>query len=243
MIRSFLRHDSSHRGRRTHAGFTVIEVVLGLGIFAVMGMSVIMIYTNAVRIDGESRRLSDLSMESYWTLAALEEDFQNSAAYRYDTQGQDEIQPVFDGEENSIRMLVEGPQSLQWVSYRLVTPEEGSVHKTVLGQRLSSNTDQVLSERSTAEGTLQILTRLTADFKGRPLVEKDPVASEILTKRIAGFKFLYAVKTDGGLSWKEEWHKPEPPAAVRVMLKLGDGSSRDVLEFSRDILVSSAGQE
>jgi type II secretory pathway component PulJ len=224
------------------AGFTVIEMVLGLGIFAVMAASVFLIYTNAVRIDRESRRLSDLSMESYWTLSSIAEDLESSVAYRYGSEGED--RPVFDGNGDSLRILVEGERSLQWVSYGLADQADGTVRKTILGRRSTRNVDQVLSEHST-EGALEVLTRVTSDFKGRPLTDKDPVAAEILTSRIdaGGLKFLYGVNGSDGLSWKTEWHKPEPPAAVRVIVRLTDQSSRNVLEVSRDILVSSARQE
>lgn len=225
---------------RNRTGFTLLETILGLGIFAVMASCVFLIYTNAVRIDYESRRLSDLSMESYWTLSSIAEDLESSAAYRYGTEGEDH--PVFDGNADSLRILVEGERSLQWVSYALADQHKGTVRKTVLGRRLKKNEDQVLSERST-QGALEVLTRVTSEFKGRPLTEKDPLAAEVLTKRIDGLTFLYGVKTESGLSWQKEWRKPEPPAAVRVVLRLADESSRDVLEFSRDILVSSARQE
>lgn len=225
---------------KNRAGFTLLETILGLGIFAVMASSVFLIYTNAVRIDNESRRLSDLSMESYWTLSSIAEDLESSAAYRYGTEGEDH--PVFDGNESTLRILVEGERSLEWVTYGLADRKDGTVRKTVLGRRLKKNEDQVLNERST-QGALEVLTRVTSDFKGRPLTEKDPLAAEVLTKRIDGLTFLYGVKNEGGLSWQKEWHKPEPPVAVRVILRLADDASRNVLEVSRDILVSSARQE
>lgn len=225
---------------KNRAGFTLLETILGLGIFAVMASSVFLIYTNAVRIDNESRRLSDLSMESYWTLSSIAEDLESSAAYRYGTEGEDH--PVFDGNTASLRFLIEGDRYLEWVTYGLAERNNGTVRKTVLGRLLKKNEDQVLNERST-QGALEVLTRVTSEFKGRPQTEKDPLSAEVLTKRIDGLTFLYGVKNEGGLSWQKEWHKPEPPVAVRVILRLADEASRNVMEVSHDILVSSARQE
>lgn len=226
------------KGQR-RAGFSVIELILGLGIFAVMASSVYMIYANAVRIDAQSRRLGDLSSESYWVLKSFEEDVQNMVAYRYHKEGTDEDRLAFVGEEGSLAFVTEGDDALQWVSYRLEPQASGTVHQTILGRHQRKNEDMVLEEQST-ERRPEILTRRTAPFNGLPPEDTDPLSSEILTKNVAGqgMKFFYAGSADkSGFSWRSQWKELGPPAAVRVVLRVVDESTSQVLELTKDILV------
>ena len=221
------------------AGFSVIELILGLSIFAVMASSVYMIYANAVRIDAQSRRLGDLSSESYWVLKAFEEDVENMVAYRYRKEGTDEQHVAFIGEEDSMSFVTEGDDALQWVSYRLESQPSGTVQQTLLGKRLRKNEDQILEEERT-EKRRETLTRRTAPFKGLPPQDTDPLSSEILTKNVAtqGIKFFYAGSAlKNGLSWKSQWQELGVPAAVRVVIRMVDENSFQVLELTKDILV------
>lgn len=224
------------QGRRTISGLSLLELVLGLGIFTAMAGSVYLIYTNAVRIESESRRLSDWSSESFWVLKAIEEDLGNMVPYRYLENNAGEERSLFAGTEGTITFVAETSEGLQWVSYRMEAEEAGTIRQTLIGRRQQKNEDQVLSEER-IERSRQILTRKTASFKGVDVTDQDWTSSEIMTKNAQDLQFSYAGNVEGSeLAWMDQWREPGAPAAVRVVLGLGHEHSPG-LRLTKDILV------
>lgn len=238
-----------HNSRKTFpfssAGFTLMELMLGLAIGVVISASIFLIYTNAVSIDRRSSELSDLSREGYWTLTALEEDLERMIPYCY-TDGETEAKrSIFVGGENSLSLLIEAGEELKWVSYKLESEEEKMVQQTFVGRNFHKNEDQVIAVNKTVIRQ-KTLKRYITNFKGRFPEESNIVSSEILTKHILpeGLRFFYAsrsMNSDGGeLPWQNQWNNVALPAAVRVVLELGYSGPLADLTLTSDILLPVA---
>lgn len=230
--------------RMSQDGFTIIELIMGLGIFAFIAVSVFLVYNNAIKVDRMSSRLSELSHEAYWTLVTLEEDLQRAVPYQYQDDLQNHSVPFFTGDARSLSFLAETPNGLQFVSYDLNSPEAEQTIETRLGEHYTKNEATVISELNETEG-LFTLVRRSSQFQGRPIVLSPDLPAEILSQRITsdGLQFAYGKKLSNSgkpeFEWLTKWTDPEPPDAVRIALKVIDGSTR--FELTDDIALPAKG--
>ena len=232
----FAYHQSRKQGV---GGFTVMELIVVLGITAVMAGSVYRIYTNALKIDIESRSISDSLLRSYMIFKSMDDDLGRGIAYRVTLPGDSNPSLVFEGTSKTLAFVKETPEGLRWIRYALDEPEKVVIQGTYIGKRYTKNEDQDLKVSQQAEAN-QWFIRQETPFEGLSPAEMDKVGKEILSKNIKaqGIKFYYAQPSaTSGLTWVETWHEFNLPAAIRVDVRLTPGSSDRVLEFSKVILL------
>jgi prepilin-type N-terminal cleavage/methylation domain-containing protein len=220
-------------------GFTLLELLLALGITAVMGSSVYLVYANAVRIDRESRRLGDVTFDSFMVVRTLERDLGRLVYYRYAEPGETTEQAVFEADDDRLAFVIQDDDGLKWVEYLLVQQPQDQVRSTQLGQRTKGNVDMVV-ERSIQQKPRSMFLRKLQLFKGRTPAGDEDIRQEILTDNIAsdGLEFYYAeFKQNNGLSWSKTWKQSARPAALRVVLRLLDPDSGRTFEISKDLLM------
>ena len=237
-------HCSFKRSRRSGkspgSGFSLIELILGLGLAAVMGVSVFMVYANAVRLDAYSKGLSENIFRTFMTFKVIENDLGRVASYRYRVQGSDSEEFAFVGQEGRLAFVARTPHGLNWVEY--FTQEDAQqaiVQSTALGRRYERNTDQTL-ERAVSEQKGQRLMRQEIAFNGMPPAGDVKDEAQVLTRGIAagGMTFYYGkVSGNSGLVWSDSWEGSTLPAAIRVEARMRNDRSGRMSQYSKVVLL------
>ncbi len=236
---------SSMKGKGYHlnskmSGFSILELILALGITAVMAGSVFMVYTHAVRLESRSRELNEVTLRSYMIFKTIEDDIGRSVAYRFRAgDGNGEV-PAFLGEKDRLAFVTETDQGLRWVDYSLDEPEtEGTVRTTIMGRRYSRNEDQVLSE-SITENKTRAFKRQLSLFDAATPDDSRHEQTEIIVPGVGpeDISFQYArSQKQSGLAWAASWYDLDLPSAIRVDVRLYAGQSQQGIQYSKVIVL------
>ena len=174
---------------RFNKGFTLIEVLVGLIIFALISVSLYNSFHIALKLKERSLDTNKVFREARWTMAQLDGDLEN--AVWYDFSGSYEEKSSFTGNENEICFVIHTPEGLKVVWYYL---------------------------KSNSSGT-KLLCRMASDFGHfleltQKNLEKEKDQGVVLSDAVTGLKFSYSQKNGGG--WENTWgNKKEIPGAVK----------------------------
>lgn len=232
------------RGKRgclksPRSGFSILELILALGIMAVMAGSVLMVYTNAVRIDSRSRELSEAIFRSYMIFKTIEDDISRSVAYRFLAPDGNGDVPAFVGEKDRLAFVKDTPKGLRWIDFSFEDPEQGTVRTTVMGRRYSKNQDQLLEE-TIVDRTARSLTRQEFLLNKRSPDETDKELKEIVVSGLypEDLTFQYGrYEKNTGLIWANSWNDLNLPSAIRVDVRLSKDLSVPGAVYSKVIVL------
>jgi len=247
-MNSFLRMQTakariSETGRR---GFTLVEMLLALGIFTVIAVSLYMTYANGIKINRKAQSLENFYRGVRAVFDTLTMDLENMVPYTTTEDGKDK--GIFKGDERSLTLLLPSDECLQEVTYELQDPKEGKVHQVIINPATQKNvpitiwtksSDQVmfLIRRvrpwvSVAEPSARVdRVEVRKSTQKNVAVKVGEVGGsgilpegegEILSLHVLkdSLKLWYAEKPQNTDSseylWKEGWDLPINPVAVRV---------------------------
>ena len=129
-------------------GFTLIELILAISIFAIIGLTVYSIFASSIKISAYSEGQGDVYRQSRWILDLMSRELE--AAVNYDFSNSYEDLSPFSGNKDEIRFLIRTDEGLKSVKYYLILPESSQIHEVVIGKKYKKNVDIDL-ENETAE--------------------------------------------------------------------------------------------
>ena len=222
-------------------GFTLIELILGISIFALMALTFLAVFSNGVRINGKAEKSDQLYRELRWAMDTLTSDLENMVSY----EGFQENGGGFHGDEKSLSLILPTASGLKSIHYALQLPKRGKVVKTVIGQHFTKNTDIVLNY--TEENKIESLVREERPFSQSAEADSEPEAgSGVISPHVkpASLKFFYAAAVkkddpDASVAWLEKWSDVHPPSMVRVELSFvdPDDAKNPPLWIQKDIFI------
>lgn len=230
---------SGFRRKCPNDGFTVMELVLALGLMMVIAACLYMVYSNAVHVDKQSRRLNESMVKGYMIMKSMEDDVLHAVGYRYYDRDQKQEVLMFKGESDHLAFVRETGRGLRWVEYAPQATAHGVVRTTVMGIRSRRNEDLRL-EQTTGSAREEWFVRRQAAFQGKPEDNADRMEQEILTKHLApeGIVFSYGRYEQGqGLVWSGVWEDTRLPAAVRIDLKVTGSGREEGFQLSKVIVL------
>lgn len=218
------------------AGFTLIEMLLGLMIFALVAVSLYGILSSGIKISRRSDDANKIYREIQWSLDAIARDLENMATYSYSQDGVPKT--AFSGGSTDVSLILPTPAGLKTVSYYLEEPQFGSIVKTVIGGHHKGN--KTIVSQSESGFTLHSLIREEESF----LISDEPAEKGVLSFYVkpGSLKFSYAYYQGEGenaqVIWSDTWTKEYIPFAVRVELAfVNPGKSGEALTVQRNVCI------
>lgn len=221
-------------------GFTLIEFLLALSIFAVVAAAIYSTFSGGIRLSRSSQVQNKIYREARWSFEEMSKDLEN--AIPYDFSGSYPDKRALWGEHRKISFILPTGQGLKVVSYYLEKPEEGSILKTIVGKRHSRN--MAVTTQSQSNSRVYYLVKEEMDFVdylSGGLKAKSNI--EILSTNVKedGLTFSYGYLQDEqqkNIDWVGEWPESYIPAAVRVNIDfIPDGENTGAMSFRRDIFI------
>lgn len=223
---------------RSRRGFTLLELLLALGIFAVIASTVYAVFAGGIRLSRVSEGRVGVYREAGWAFALLARELENMA--RFDTSGMKDGEPLFKGEQDEIAFLLPAEDGLKYVRYYLLAPSSGKIHEVVLGKRTSRNVEVDIT--STAAQRSYFLVREEYGLLEALAGTAEGAEPEIIAGNIkeASFRLQYAY-AEGELGdtirFKDSWDYGDIPARVRVSMEFIDGYDAQAVPLSREVLI------
>lgn len=193
MISSFQKQIKFKNGT---SGFTLIEVLLGMAIFSVVAVAIYSVFSAGIMISRRARDEGEKERAVYWMSRQIRQDIEHAI--------------MISGEN-----LPSGIQMLRFAGAK----------------------DSLVFLRETSAGLIQVrwfcqemtednVCRLTRqeNLLGTGFVINDGEVREELFCDLSvfdGIRFFFGIKTEqGDWIWQEEWSESQPPARVRVIMRL-----------------------
>jgi len=228
--------------RESSPGFTLMEMLLGLAIFAVLASSLYATFASSLLINKKIRASVNYYATVSDTMDLLARELENAVAYQQEPA--DGISPSgFYGTESRMRFLLATDQGLREVQYYLLTPDESTIHRIIVGKVSKKNVPMMLG--NSKGNRVQWLVREERAFV--PGQKDDPEIRselEVLSRQVeeGTLKFFYAFhekgQAPGELSWRSDWQEKYFPAGVRMTVTFSDPQSGEPpLVFDRDFFV------
>ncbi|QSH40065.1 hypothetical protein P0136_01640 [Lentisphaerota bacterium ZTH] len=186
----------------SEAGFTIFEVMLAIGIFAVISVLVASILFGMqrswIRIKINSNYLNnDRSIDRIVDYA-----FRNAIPFAWPDQNRRPRQ-IFAGSDNSVTLAY---------LHRITSPAQGGIRFIKLFLRRGN---LVAAYRSSP-----ILYWLDENIDSH-------THQEVLADKVEAISFLYADQINGAINWTTDWNpeKPYIPLAIQMTLKFKNGDT------------------
>ncbi len=237
LIRS--RHAaSSHEG-----AFTLIELLLGLAIAGIIGLSVYSLFWSGIKLDDKSRRAHENAMEVLIADQGLTKDVEN--AINLDLSANYPALKVFEGHKNEMAFLIPTATGINRVRYFSGMVDFGKVTKTLVGRKLTH-----LSPMTSADGSLPIEFLLRQETS---LVDwanqkntQGPVQIVAAGLKKGTFNCQYAafnkdIYTQGpqAVKYEDRWDNKKLPMAVRCGFVVYDPAAPQTgMVFKRDMFLA-----
>jgi prepilin-type N-terminal cleavage/methylation domain-containing protein len=201
------------RRRSKMRGFTLIEILLGLTIFAVIGLSLYTTFANGIQLSRQSEQLENLYREARWTYDILAADLENMVSYQFPIDKGDTHRVIvreatsrnvtvlsgelsgsqfgdegyqqgsFWGDKTSLSFIIPTEHGLRTVRYYLSDVSEDEIFKTEVGETFSQNVDIEL--QNVSEKRVHSLIREEGPFVGfENLDDSSGRQKEILSRRV-----------------------------------------------------------
>lgn len=230
--------------RRTHHpcrlnGFSLIELLLGVSLFFVVALTAYSTFWGGVKLSRYAEETDSSSREIRWAFDLMALEIENAVSY--DFSGSYPQRSAFEGSQDRVTFILAGEKGLRAVSYYLAPPEDGAIHKIVMGERRTSNADVTLKDERAARA--YYLVREEVDFvDSLDEAGAQSPSVEIIAERVkeGGLKFAYGYTREESFIWKDTWQKNVVPRSVRVMIDVLPARGQPASsEMVRDILIPS----
>jgi len=230
------------RKEKCHA-FTLIEVLLGLTIFAIIALSLYNTFASGLLLERRSKTLGRVYREATWSLNRMAEDLENMLPYNF--AGSYPEKTAFSGDEKKTTFLLGSNEGLKVVSYYIQTPETATIHKVIIGERTKRN-KAITVRKEEREARVAFLVREERSLTDylQSVVQSQDEDVEIMSSRIkeGGLSFQYAYKegqeSTAEIEWKSTWKGKEIPAGVRIqMIFLSMDKSNKPVSFERTVFI------
>jgi prepilin-type N-terminal cleavage/methylation domain-containing protein len=215
--------------KRTSKAFTLIEVLLGLTIFAIIGVTLYNMFWMGMKIDDKANSINKSYQEARTAFDVMARDLENTFAYDFSSSYPQEIS--FKGKPDEMTFLVPTEQGIRSVRFYLGLPDWGRITKVIIAQHVKKSKGV-----STDSTPIRFLMRQEINFPEYMSKKKNLPEGEMVTAVIKaeGLKFSYAAlkKVPDGqrprvqdLIWQDHWDEVALPQAVQVEFVLFDAQN------------------
>ena len=224
-------------------GFTFIEMLIGISIFAVVALTLFTVFWTGVKVSHRSEDSNRVYREARWAFDRIADDLESAVPYQFRNSYPDRL--AFSGTSDSVTFIVPQEDGLTAVEYTLKEIDLGAVHKTVLGNR-HANVKSIEADYNEDAVKAAAFVRKGVSFAEHlQSVSFSEVKGSILTvllKLEEGVSFSYARKTDEQLVWKEEWKEESLPFLVRIKFTFLDPQNEGkYMVLRKDIFIPAGG--
>lgn len=228
-------------------GFTLLELLLGLLIFAIIGMTVYSVFSSGVQISERSENRGSVFRDGRMALDLMALDLENMVNYTFTEELDDEA--AFIGNSHDIQLLVETKRGLRRVRYYLEEPKATNIYEVRIGQKTARNVDLVLENRQAQR--VKFLMREESPFlkeisddriePGKDFSNDSEPQVILMNVKPRGLRFQYSFiegETSRQLVWQDKWDQPGLPTNVRLVLTLIDlGENDREVDLDLNILI------
>lgn len=190
-----------NKGGHGAGGFTLIEVTVGAGIFAVIMVLCVYLLAGMNEAIRESRALASLDAEADAAFDVLRTDLQALPHPGYVEEGFESERSEASADALFWRIPLEDDR----LGFPIYQTDEASGLESIVRVRYYVERD----------GGLGALIR-EVYVPGEP---PDEDAAETIARGVVGFRLMFM---DDGGEWRDGWEAPEPPRAVRAALTVAD---------------------
>lgn len=226
--------------KKHYHAFTLIELLLGLSIFALIALSVYSVFWGGMRLTRKAQRQNPVYREMRLTMDLMSRELENMVNYDFTGSYPDKFAVM--GANKEVTFILDSDDGLKAVSYFLIAPDYGSIHKTIIGNTYSKNV--TVTTKSIKSTPVQYLVRREALFSDYLSGNQEDVQTEVISTHIKknGLRISYKnlIEVDGVLesSWGSSWEFPHVPGHVRVELDfVSEHGNGGELTFTWDILI------
>jgi type II secretion system protein J len=230
-----------------HQAFTLLELLLGILIFSIIGMAVYAVFASGVLLSQRSENRGATLRDGRMALDLMARDLENMVEYNFFS---DDFPGSFRGFADEIAFLLPTEKGLRWVRYVLKEPMMTRIHQTLIGSRSAQNVNMTFENHEADR--LRYLIRQEFSFTETPFdvgvgnqgEREDDFHEEVIlmTVKPGGLQFQFGFvegETTLRYFWKETWENQSGiPANIRLDFVLADTreGEQDV-NFSLKVLV------
>ena len=225
-------------------GFTLVELLLGLTIGAIIGVSVYNMFWSAMKLDDKLRRVHDNYLEVLMADQALTHDLENAVDLDFSASYPDAV--IFIGQKQEFSFLTQTPAGIKHVRYYSGLINQGNTTKIMIGRVINP------SSRITAYSRESLPVEFLLRQESSLADWLNETANETHTQIVAAglkkgsFNCQYApspkdLHTSGstGIVYTDAWDEKGLPLAVSCNFILYDPKKPEGgLMFNRDIFLA-----
>ena len=223
-------------------GFSLIELLLALGIFSLIALTLYSTFATGMGISKRSEKVDRVYREARWAIEKMARELENMASYNFRNSYPE--REDFIGESNQLTFLHPTDKGLKVIRFLTQNLEFGSVHKTVVGEHSDRNVSVVTDFKEQATGTVA-LVREEKDFLDSLSGETNvPKKTSVLSAKVAkeGLKFSYpylgSSEDEEKIIWKDVWEHNYIPSAIRLEVTFVNPSSQEgLLPVERTVFI------
>jgi prepilin-type N-terminal cleavage/methylation domain-containing protein len=228
-----------------NSGFTLIEFLIGLGIFSVVALSVYGVFWSGLQVQRRVTKMNQISHEVYWTVNRMASDIESMTFYQRNDFSS--IERSLWGDTQKIGFFKSGPTGLNAVSYFLkemesLTPADVRLRSKASALSFAGLSAEAEHERNSAKAdapgkdadkSAQFDRSWALVREERPLRKGLPINSgemnedgiEVLSNHVPkdGLSFAYGYlkrtpQQATRLLWEKELKPEDPLWAIRITI-------------------------
>jgi prepilin-type N-terminal cleavage/methylation domain-containing protein len=214
--------------RHNKHSFTLIELILALGIFSIISLSLYGSFWTGMKIHQRSQNNTDVVFQIIRALKEISQEMEKAVYFSSETF------KAFEGLSQEIIFLVPSSQGLQQIRYFLMPAEDTPIYQLIFKEQETFGHTQTFLDASRE-------TRFALMREESALTAQSSKEQEVLSLDIAsgGLKFYYAYidieKDPPTIEWKDAWEQEYLPAGIKIQLTFLDPQSalnrRDIERF------------
>jgi prepilin-type N-terminal cleavage/methylation domain-containing protein len=225
-------------------GFTLVELLLGLMICAIIGLSIYNMFWSALKFDDKMRRVHDNYMEVLMADQGLAHDLENAVKLDFSASYPEEV--IFDGQKTELSFLTQTPRGIKRVRYYSGLPNEDPATRSMIGR--VTNPSNKITAYSNGSLPVEFLMRQESSLADWLNETANDTSTQIVA---AGLKkdsfncryapFVKDLHTSGaaGIVYADTWDDKDLPLAVSCDFTLYDPKKpEEGLMFKRDIFLA-----
>lgn len=222
--------------------FTLIELLLGLSIFAVIALCLFSTFWAGMGISERANRNTQVYGQARMALDLMSQELENMIYYDFSNSYPDKM--AFSGDSRSVTFLKAASDGLKFVHYYLIAPEGKDIVATMMGATYTKNVDMLLNYEERADQE-NFLIREEQSFSEYVSGQEESSGSvEVLATQVKAdsLRFAYGYLTGSEETqefvWNETWGKDYLPSHIRIEIEFcSQGKKKIFVPFLKQILI------